>query len=607
MAVDLASIDPSEFIEFRDTWVKECGLENAADRLFDDVGLSELVELDNSELAEYAKEIGLSVIERKRLLKGIRKLTGLEPSRQTPTRPQSARSALRHTPTLSISASEPPTATHAHSKSMACGGPGSRTPTSDKFRKSRKKDKKSKKSKRRRAKTSGNRASMDLTLSPYASEEVMYDPTAQKPRTPEISATNKSPSVRQHSPLPYPRASNASNASPEGSSEISPADVESRISEALQQIAANAASTKEDIRRTFLELRSKITERELRLLQDVDSTLDKKQRLLQTQLDYIRENQGGGATELVADPGMKLEMDRHTLLRSLITAGWVQGATTDNKEEQELQERERKRRELARQQFLTVERLKQITLHERECAAKREDSVRLTDEVHSEIAKINLRTSKCEAELAEAKPLMEAAKKLVSRINKKQLDEIRVLKKPPAVVELVCSAVAIMLGNEIASWRDIQKVMGDRKFIPSMLQFDTMRLKRKTREECVKYTKHEDFNEERANKASKVAGPLVKWVKSQIKYSELLDIVRPMQKEIKVLRKRLDKKQKQLKVIVELVNELESKISRARADINSMVDNMIKMQDEYDLQPEDADIATKIECHTQQLYNTISL
>jgi len=254
-----------------------------------------------------------------------------------------------------------------------------------------------------------------------------------------------------------------------------------------------------------------------------------------------------------------------------------------------------------------VERLKQITLHERECAAKREDSVRLTDEVHSEIAKINLRTSKCEAELAEAKPLMEAAKKLVSRINKKQLDEIRVLKKPPAVVELVCSAVAIMLGNEIASWRDIQKVMGDRKFIPSMLQFDTMRLKRKTREECVKYTKHEDFNEERANKASKVAGPLVKWVKSQIKYSELLDIVRPMQKEIKVLRKRLDKKQKQLKVIVELVNELESKISRARADINSMVDNMIKMQDEYDLQPEDADIATKIECHTQQLYNTISL
>merc|ERR1711971_1311015 len=245
------------------------------------------------------------------------------------------------------------------------------------------------------------------------------------------------------------------------------------------------------------------------------------------------------------------------------------GATTDNKEEQELQERERKRRELARQQFLTVERLKQITVHERECAAKREDSVRLTNEVHSEIAKINLRTAKVEAELETAKPLMEAAQKLVSRINKKQLDEIRVLKKPPAVVELVCSAVAITLGNDIKSWRDIQKVMGHSSFIPSMLQFDTMKLKKRQREQCKKYTVHEDFTEERANKASKVAGPLVKWVKSQVKCSELLDIVRPMQKEIKVLRKKLNKKQKQQKVCIELVNELEIKISKAKRDISA--------------------------------------
>merc|ERR1719249_400187 len=371
------------------------------------------------------------------------------------------------------------------------------------------------------------------------------------------------------SPSPDPRSSPERTSTK--ASESPSVDLETRIEEALEQIVANAAATKEDIRATFLLMRSKITEREMKLLGDVQATLDKKQRLLQTQLEYVRDNQGGGATELVADPAMKLELQKHELLRTLTTAGWVQGATTDNKEEQELQERERKRRELARQQFLTVERLKQITLHERECAAKREDSVRLTNEVHSEIAKINLRTAKVEAELADAKPLMEAAQKLVSRINKKQLDEIRVLKKPPAVVELVCSAICIMLGNEIRSWRDIQKVMAGSKFIPSMLQFDTMKLKKKTREECVKYTVHEDFTEERANKASKVAGPLVKWVKSQVKYSELLDIVRPMQKEIKVLRKRLDKKQKQLKGMNELVNGLEVKISRARSDISQMV------------------------------------
>ena len=195
---------------------------------------------------------------------------------------------------------------------------------------------------------------------------------------------------------------------------------------------------------------------------------------------------------------------------------------------------------------------------------------------------------------------MEEAKKLVSTISKKQLDEIRVLKKPPAVVELVMSAVAVMLGNKIKSWRDIQKVISNSKFVPSILNFDTMSLKKKTREEVIKYVKHEDFNEERANKASKVAGPLVKWVKSQVKYSELLDIVRPMQKEIKVLRKKLDKKQKQSKMCRQVINDLEVKISKARSEITDMVDNMIELQDKYNFGD---DYAYK----QSQLYKTISL
>merc|ERR1712154_684929 len=96
---------------------------------------------------------------------------------------------------------------------------------------------------------------------------------------------------------------------------------------------------------------------------------------------------------------------------------------------------------------------------------------------------------------------------------------------------------------------------------------------KKKREQRLKYIKHKDFNEERANKASKVAGPLVKWVKSQLKYSELLDIVRPMLKE--------------LKFCCDVVNKLEVKISKARQEINEMVENMIKMQDKYDLYHKD--------------------
>jgi len=55
-----------------------------------------------------------------------------------------------------------------------------------------------------------------------------------------------------------------------------------------------------------------------------------------------------------------------------------------------------------------------------------------------------------------------------------------------------------------------------------------------------------------------------------------------MQREIKVLKKKLSKKQKQLKLCIDTVNELEIKISESRTDINQMVENMIKLQEEYD-------------------------
>merc|ERR1712129_213727 len=111
----------------------------------------------------------------------------------------------------------------------------------------------------------------------------------------------------------------------------------------------------------------------------------------------------------------------------------------------------------------------------------------------------------------------------------------------------------------------------------------------KLRDRCEKSTKHKDFNEERANKASKVAGPLVKWIESQLQYAKLLDIVRPLMKHIKALKKN-NKKQKELNVAVDVVDGLEIKITNARKDINAMVDDMIEMQDKYHFEEDDDEI-----------------
>merc|ERR1712115_662130 len=103
-----------------------------------------------------------------------------------------------------------------------------------------------------------------------------------------------------------------------------------------------------------------------------------------------------------------------------------------------------------------------------------------------EMKQINERTSAVEAELAEAKPALEAAQKAVSNINKKQLNEIKALKKPPQMVEMTMNCVVTLMGKKIKNWKDVQKLLGSNDFIPSILKFDTNSVKEKVRKKIQK-------------------------------------------------------------------------------------------------------------------------
>merc|ERR1711933_505610 len=230
MAFDLTSIPASEYMEFRNNWIKKTGLESVgADRLFDDVGLLELVELEIPELKEYAKEIGLSVIERKRLIKGIMKLNGLDP--KTPATPNPS------TPSFSLKSTK-----------------------SNKSKKSKKRDKKDKKDKKLKRRRSKSKSPVPNENEDGNADAPMYDPTNKT--SPQIK-----PQQTPSTPIQK---------------------IEKSLqTEAIDKITNDANTTKNDIRKTFMEFRTKLTEREMKLLHDVDTTVDKKSRLLQTQLEYV--------------------------------------------------------------------------------------------------------------------------------------------------------------------------------------------------------------------------------------------------------------------------------------------------------------------------------
>merc|ERR1719242_986768 len=92
----------------------------------------------------------------------------------------------------------------------------------------------------------------------------------------------------------------------------------------------------------------------------------------------------------------------------------------------------------------------------------------------------------------------------------------------------------------------------------------------------------EKWTFETVNKASKVAGPLVLWVKAQVKFAHLLDQVEPMTREIQELKVTMDKKVKQGEELTALVAELEEKIKEYKENYAKMVQRITELKNEME-------------------------
>merc|ERR1712113_23946 len=141
------------------------------------------------------------------------------------------------------------------------------------------------------------------------------------------------------------------------------------------------------------------------------------------------------------------------------------------------------------------------------------------------------------------------------------------------------TATAMILGHKIKEWKDVQKILSY-KFKPQLLNFYTYTLTKETRQRVYKkYAGKPDFNYDRVYEGNKVCGNLVLWVLQQIKYSRILDVIIPLEKELEKYKKEVKKKQKLSKQLLQVVAELEENIKLYTDQCNQMIEQIIKNTD----------------------------
>ena len=178
-------------------------------------------------------------------------------------------------------------------------------------------------------------------------------------------------------------------------------------------------------------------------------------------------------------------------------------------------------------------KMEQMLKDKEEAAAAKTQAETLSVQVGKQQEEIETRQAAVTKELASVEPAIKEAKEAVGGIKKSHLDEVRALGKPPAAVRLTLEATFIMLGRGKMAWKDIQKALREKGFIPSIIAFDPDLVTDKARKVMEKdYIPSPDFQLEKVAKASRAASPLCKWCRAQLLYSSVLARAQPLRDEV---------------------------------------------------------------------------
>ncbi|CAN0042899.1 unnamed protein product [Ascophyllum nodosum] len=208
----------------------------------------------------------------------------------------------------------------------------------------------------------------------------------------------------------------------------------------------------------------------------------------------------------------------------------------------------KKQKELQAAQVAADSAMDQITSALSEASARKNETERLKQDLAVNEKATQSRKGDIEEELSSIQPVLDSAKKAVGQIKSDHINEIRSLKMPPEPIADVLGAVLMLLGIRDTSWLSMKKFLGNRGVKEEILNFDAHRIDPQLRAQVSKllHQKSTSFEQATIYRVSVAAAPLATWVKANIKYSLILEKIRPLEEELEEAVVALDKSQARL-------------------------------------------------------------
>nr|8GLV_Kg Chain Kg, DHC_N2 domain-containing protein [Chlamydomonas reinhardtii] len=202
----------------------------------------------------------------------------------------------------------------------------------------------------------------------------------------------------------------------------------------------------------------------------------------------------------------------------------------------------------------------------------------------AEAATVKAIKDECEADLAEALPLLEAALKALDTLKPADITEVKGMKSPPAGVRRVLEAICIMKGvkparvKDTASgrmvddyWEASKKMLMEFDFLDSLRKFDKDHIPPEVIVKIRPFAQDPEFQPKVIEKQSVACAGLCSWVIALEKYDKVIKEVEPKRQKLReaeaqleVVMAALRAKQAELKVVMDKLSRLDADLQEKK-------------------------------------------
>lgn len=226
---------------------------------------------------------------------------------------------------------------------------------------------------------------------------------------------------------------------------------------------------------------------------------------------------------------------------------------------------------LAEKRKLANEALEMISSTMRNANEQKSSMLELKKKTQISSEKLKERQKEIQEELAEVEPILAEASAAVGQIKSEALSEIRSLRAPPETIRDILEGVLRLMGIRDTSWNSMKTFLAKRGVKEDIRSLDPARISPENCEAVEKLltNKADSFEMKNAKRASVAAAPLAAWVKASVRYSKVIQSIKPLEREQKELQKNLDVADDEMQSLMSGLDDVDNRVKQLSAKLNA--------------------------------------